>query len=180
MGEDVGGGGAGQAFGGGHRAVAQHGGGPRQVRAAGHAARRPVEQACALLQDQLGVLVQRDLDLSGALPVGEGVGPRLNSEGPAPLVGEGDVGAVAVGSGGEQVHLPQAVAAAVGGVQDGADAWGVVPLAEHGCPNRNGLAGDGFCRAVVGNGRHVENRKASDQGAPFGLEIGQEFSGCPR
>ena len=70
----------------------------------GHSGGGPLMQPGALLQDQLGVDPGRDLDPGVVAPGGDRIAPCLDRVRPAAAAAGGDLGAPAVGAGGEFAH----------------------------------------------------------------------------
>ncbi len=131
-----------------------------------HSPGGPLVQQGALLQDQLGVDPGRDLDAGVVPPGGDGVAPRLHPVGPVADRRRGDVGAPAVGAGGELAHRGPGTRAAVGVRQDDVGGDRVVALREHRGGDTEGLALDGLggAAAALDERPDVQDRNAADGG----------------
>jgi hypothetical protein len=132
--------------------------------ALGHALGRALEDPRALLQHQLGVLAARDLDAGVVPPVRDRVAPGLDPEVPHAGGGGSDLGGVPVGAADDLAHARERPGLPLRVAQDHTGAEHLVPLAEHGGADLEGLAGDGLGRpaTAVDHRLDVEYGNTSD------------------
>lgn len=142
--------------------------------ALGHARGGPFIQLGALRQDERGVDPGRDLDPGLLPPGGDRIAPGLDRIRPVALAGRGDIGAPAVGAGGELAHRRPATGAPVRIQQDHIGGDGVMALLEDGRGDLERLTGNGLGRpsAAVDEWADVEDGNATDHGITWGLRLG--------
>jgi hypothetical protein len=130
----------------------------------GHSGRGSLVQPGAFLQHQGGVDPGRDLDPGVMAPGGDGVAPRLDRVRPAAGRGGGDLGAPAVGAGGEFAQGGPWPRPSGRVAEDDIGADGVVALPEHGGTDLEGLAHDrlGGAAAAVDQRTDIQNGNTTD------------------
>ncbi|MCF0089077.1 hypothetical protein B0E37_04165 [Streptomyces sp. MH192] len=135
-------------------------------RRVGHPVGGPLVQSRTLLQHQLDVLAGRDLDSGVVPPGGDGVAPRLHPVGPVADRRRGDLGAPAVGAGGQLPHRRPGPRTALRIRQHDVGGDRVVALREERGGDLEGLPLDGLRRtpAALDERPDVQDRNAADGG----------------